>query len=119
MRYSFDECIRRLKAEVDSKLAASGIGSTGGSTNPLPKPANGKKDPETMTQDECKAWFTTNAIDNSIVNYLSSCDGLILKQLHEMKHSNPPFYDQSLSAIAGINMMMILKFNAALEKLFS
>ena len=64
MRYSFDECIRRLgKAEVDSKLAAaaaaSGIGSTGelvGSTNPLPpKPANGKTDLETwMTQDECK-----------------------------------------------------------------
>ena len=54
-----------------------------------------------------------------IVKYLNKCDGMILKQLFDIKSTNPQFYDKSLSKIDGINMMSILKFNAALEKLFN
>ncbi len=119
MKYSFDECIRRLKSEVDSKLGAGSTPNANSSNNNVPAKNDGKKDPETLTQEEITEWFNTNKIDQKIVAYLDVCDGMVLKQLFDMKHTNPQFYDQSLSKIEGINMMAILKFNAALEKLFS
>ena len=115
MKYSFEECMKRLKSEVESKL---GHGTTASATN-TNAVVKSKSSPEEMSHDEVKEWFSKNNIDSLIVNYLSTCDGLVLKQLHDMKQTNPQFYDQSLSKIDGINMMSILKFNAALEKLFA
>jgi hypothetical protein len=113
MKYSFEECIRRLKGEVESKLGQSTV------TEGKHAQVMSKISPENMTNDDVKTWFSNNNIDSLIVNYLSTCDGLVLKQLYDMKQINPQFYDQSFSKIENINMISILKFNAALEKLFA
>jgi hypothetical protein len=71
-----------------------------------------------MSPDQVNEWFAQNQIDQLIVSYLNVCDGAVMKQLFDMKHTSPQFYDQSLTKIEGINMVAILKFNAALDKLF-
>ena len=106
VKYSFDLCMNRLKGEIESKIKYKNAIN------------NLNKESLNMSEDEVKIWFKENEIDELIVKYLNKCDGMILKQLFDIKSTNPQFYDQSLSKIDGINMMSILKFNAALEKLF-
>jgi hypothetical protein len=106
VKCSFDLCMNRLKNEIDSKIKYKIFSKN------LNKPSLN------MGEDDVKIWFKENEIDELIIKYLNKCDGLILKQLYDIKQTNPQFYDQSLSNIDGINMISILKFNAALEKLF-
>ena len=121
MKYELEECFRRLNSEVGSIKAkmleggggAHGAGGAGGSV--LKQVAPGA---EKMTAEETSEWLKQNKVDQKIIAYLGPCDGEVLQQLVEMKHTNPQFYDQSLGKIENINMMAIANFNAKLEKLF-
>ena len=118
-KYEFEECIRRLKNEVDSKLNLNKPHVA--NTAPLmasPAPTS-HRNSENMSDSEVQEWFRQNNIDPLIIESLGSpCDGILLKQLWEMKHRDPQFYDQSLKSIPNLNPFSIFKYSAALERLF-
>ena len=125
-KYSFDECIKRLKNEVDSKrVAATVIVPSIYMTQPEVKSEQVLLDAvrpqiENMTQSQVQEWFETNKLDPLILTSLGGvCDGMVLKQIWEIKQRDPPFYDQSLKAIPNINFFSIVKYSAALERLFA
>ena len=118
-KYSFDECIKRLKHEVDSKIVTNNVISTS-MTQVEVKTTNVIPQAENMTESQVQEWFKTNQLDPLILkSFGGTCNGLVLKQIWEIKQRDPPFYDQSLKTIPNINIFSIVKYSAALEKLFS
>ena len=120
-KYSIEECFKRLKHEVESKLET-------------PKENNStqvkqiktedvilektKFKAEDMSEAECKSWFESNKLDPLILSSLGgSCSGQVLKQIWQMKQRDPQFYDQSLKS-ENINFFSMARYSAALEELF-
>ena len=47
-----------------------------------------------MSEDQVKEWFLVNNLNMDIFEYLSPCNGEILKQLFDMKCNAPEVYDK-------------------------
>lgn len=123
-KYELEECFRRLKHEVDSKLEKPIVANSIENNVQLKtsdvilEKTNQISKAESMNEVECKLWFESKKIDPQILLSLGgSCDGKILKQIWEMKQRDPQFYDQSLKSI-NLNFFSIAKYSAALEELF-
>ncbi len=71
---------------------------------------------ETMSETEVKDWFVKNNINLAILDHLSPCTGIVLKQIYEMKKAAPEFYYQSLREAKGINLSAISLFTHFLVK---
>jgi hypothetical protein len=129
LKYSYEECIKRLKHEVNSHLPKENqhieptVVNLHSTQTHLP--ASISKNPsvlssERLTEAQVGELFISNNIDNDIVSYLSPCEGLVLKQLYDMKKNDLPFYNQSIKSISdNINLKSILKFSTFLDKIFS
>jgi hypothetical protein len=123
-KYELEECFRRLKHEVDSKLEKPILANSIEknvelkTSDVILEKTNQISKAESMNEAECKLWFESKKIDPQILVSLGgSCDGKILKQIWEMKQRDPQFYDQSLKSI-NLNFFSIAKYSAALEELF-
>ena len=125
LKYSYEECIKRLKHEVNSHSPKQNqhkeaiVVKNNINLHSIP-PASLSKHPPSLTEAQVNELFLTNNIDQDIVSYLSPCEGLMLKQLYDMKKNDLPFYNQSLKSISeNINLKSILKFSTFLDKIFS
>ena len=47
-----------------------------------------------MSENQVKEWFLVNNLNMDIFEYLSPCNGEILKQLFDMKCNAPEVYDK-------------------------
>ena len=74
-----------------------------------------------MNDEQVKAWFDREKIDSSITEHVGTCNGQMLKQLWELKHTFPHFFTQPLKEKLKnkSNQDELIKiFSEALEKLF-
>lgn len=107
VKYDFEECCKRLRKEIESNHS-----------NEIDHVAIDDFKPEKMNYEQVNDWLSRNKIDSLLIDYLGKCDGHELKELFEIKQTDRQFYNQSLNYIPNLKLMSIVKFNAALEKLF-
>lgn len=130
-KYEYDECIRRLKSEIDTYMGS--INMQHADSDYQLTPVTGSAPPSsqvTMTttnhsrqevlgwsEDRVKQWFTENNIDHRLVKEFYPCTGEVLKQLYDMRNDAPEFYFQSLKTNK-TELKHVLEFTNLLKKLF-
>ena len=70
------------------------------------------------SETEVKEWFIKNSINLAILEYLSPCSGIVLKQIFDMKNNAPEFFYNSLKEVKGANISAISLFSHFLVLLF-
>ena len=133
MKYEFDECLRRLKNELENYVKDSTTTNSNVEQHlkvdvspqtarlvaaPNTIEETFKKNAEDWDDTTVSKWFTDNRINEEIQKSLQPCNGEILKQMYDMKCRAPEFYYQSLSKIGAHDLISITRFSASLDKLF-
>ena len=135
-KYDFDECIRRLKNEItsrsksrenkNSKETPVTLSRSVKQTVALQTAVNeATKVPENVdvkkwSENDVLKWLNDNEIDKNLISIIMPCNGIILKQLFELRHDAPEFFFQSLNCSKNFNdMKAVLKFTYCLNRLFS
>ena len=131
MKYEYEECIRRLKNELDSGLKKvkavvnhaqiSHVHPDLSTNLKVSSSLNHQKNDhltEEWTDVQVKNWFNENNLNLAIYNYLKPESGSILKQIYQMKSNATEFYYQLMSKIDLVKIHEILKFSSCLDKLF-
>ena len=131
MKYEYDECIRRLKNELDSGLKkVKAVDNHAQKSHVNPDFSANLKDSSSLnhqkndylieewTDIQVKNWFNENNLNLAIYNYLKPESGSILKQIYQMKSNATEFYYQLMSKIDLVKIHEVLKFSSCLDKLF-
>lgn len=95
-KYAYEECIRRLKNEIqseekrsqavqilDTKYTAQSVATNAHVNN---MHSNERKNVEKWSEEDVRNWMSTNGIDESVMETILPCDGLILKQFLNSTH---------------------------------
>jgi hypothetical protein len=135
MKYDFDECLKRLKNELDcacnllshkpilkeSKITNDKLVSFNNNNNNNNKAlvvSNKSSLIESWNEQNVIEWFKENNLNIKILEELKPCNGILLSQLYEMKTEAPEFFYQSLkSNQVNLNSLILFAFN--LKKLFN
>ena len=72
---------------------------------------------DNWSETEVKDWFVKNNINVAILDHLSPCSGIVLRQMFEMRKIAPEFFYQSLKEIKGINLSALTLFTHFLVKI--
>lgn len=107
-KYSFEECMKRLNRELKNLECCPEI---------IKLEENKEKPVEKWNEDEVKEWFRNNFLNESILNFFEPCNGIILKQIYEMRRDAPEFFYQSFRNL-NIDMNSILNFTHKLKNIF-
>jgi hypothetical protein len=138
-KYDFDECIRRLKNEINSRSKSRGNKNSKKTVVSLPPSKAAKQtvvsytavneeideqleneDVDKWSENDVLKWLNDNEIDRNLISIIMPCNGIILKQLFELRHDAPEFFFQSLNCAKNFNdMKAVLKFTYCLNHLFS
>ena len=122
-KYTFQECMERLKKEIDTVYNAK-KSTTTTPNEPQPPGKHDKHDnddkhhenekPTTTTnnnyqkvlnwsQTDVEKWLETKSINLTIVNNLKPCDGRILYQMYRILQSAPEFFYCAMKTDANSN----------------
>lgn len=136
-KYDFDECIKRLMNEVISKQRRSKeashpkmnkvaappktvqhtVVSCTAVNEARNEPENG--DVEKWGENEVLKWLNDNEIDKKLISIIMPCNGIILKQLFELRRDAPEFYFQTLNSNKNFkDLKTVLKFTNCLNNIF-
>ncbi len=125
MKYSLEESLQRLRNELNKflKHTVTIIKTAHENSSTHHDHQHVKEKPKTHQADnwseaEVKEWFIKNNVNLSILEHLSPCPGVVLKQIYDMKKSAPEFFYQSLKEIKGINLSAISFFTHFLLNLW-
>ena len=125
-KYPLDDCIRRLRKEIDSSISLFGninsnsmvtVNNTATATVQVQNHTG--KQIENWTDDQVKNWFVEKELNLNIFEKLKPCNGKIIKQLFEIKCIAPEFYFQSLKDIGNNDLRSITVFTYYLNSLFN
>ena len=72
---------------------------------------------ENWNEKQVKDWFNINELNGKILKLFEPCNGIILKQLYEMRRDAPEFFFQSFRNL-DIDMNSILNFTHKLKAIF-
>ena len=119
MKYEFDECLRRLKNELDNCVKVK----VSPEKEPLPPKNNNnvenlRRKADDWDEKTVSEWFIENGLNREIERTLKPCNGEILKQMYDMKCRAPEFYYQSLKEIKSVDLGSLTRFSAHLDKIF-
>ncbi|RNA44626.1 hypothetical protein BpHYR1_035220 [Brachionus plicatilis] len=111
-KYGFEDCMTRLEKEVnlvsniDKSISKNKIIS--------------EEKIEKWNETKVKEWFEKNGLDVKIFEKFSPFDGVILKQLYEIRRDAPEFYFQSfrMNDQEQIGLNSIMKFTHFLNFFF-
>ena len=71
-------------------------------------------------EDQVNEWFLANEIDQTLVRNLTPSNGIILKELYEMRRDAPEAFYQTLNSTKDIKFLpALLKFTHCLKNLFN
>jgi hypothetical protein len=135
MKYEFDECIRRLKLEIDSvkKSTVKIINpkqpatqehlhsqSSIPASNSNTKETISNQTPNELTwvQEDVEKWFAEKNLNLEILNDLKPCDGKLLRQLFIMSNAAPDFFYHALSSKKYLSLRDTAMFASELAILF-
>jgi hypothetical protein len=122
-KYSFEECINRLKDEVNSAIGSAiqtkkSINQTRSvNTNSVPNPEKIKNDIDKWTVSDVNNWIGSNEIDSLLKSILNGFDGKMLKHLHSIKKLAPEYFFSSISQNRSISLKSCVEFSMKLDEL--
>ena len=129
-RYSYDECIRRLRSELKTthKALTSAPSSSADLQLQSSGPVSSQPTRTTTTNPHASAilgwsesnvfeWFEKNALNRQIIKAIGKCNGVVLHQLYEMKNEAPQFFYQSLKTDQ-VDLDALMMFVFHLKQLF-
>jgi hypothetical protein len=131
-KYDFDECIRRLKSELDNVLKRTNTGDqvrVSDVSLELKKTAAACQQEQALqtvlpaanienwNDTKVEEWFVEKNLSPYILEKIRPCDGRILKQLLILKKEAPEFFYSSLVS-EKIDLNTLLVFSMNLENLF-
>lgn len=120
VKYDFDECMRRLKAEL--KVANAEQNQPAGGEN-LTDPRSDSEESdvvENWDEKSVKSWLKENKISIALAKRLMPCTGAELRQMYELKKSAPEFYYQILNSKKSLKSLKeIFHFSESLNNLFN
>jgi hypothetical protein len=124
MKYSLEESLQRLRNELNKFLKHTvSITKTeheNSSTHHHHQHVKEKLKThraDDWSEAEVKEWFIKNNVNLAILEHLSPCSGVVLRQMFEMRKIAPEFFYQSLKEIKGINLSALTLFTHFLVKL--
>lgn len=124
-KYEYDECVRRLKSEIDTYVNKADAIASNGSNGIVNTASSGttavvakQSSVENWSEEKVNKWFAENKIDTRIEKEFCPCTGIVLKQLYDMRNDAPEFYFQSLNTNKKIEIKNVLVFTHLLRKLF-
>lgn len=101
MKYEYQECIRRLKAELSNINVVSKDDDNKKPTEPTgTTPPNNNKKPEAYewTEKRVDEWMNEKRVHALIRRNVAPCDGRLLGQMYSMLNEAPEFFYKSISA---------------------
>jgi hypothetical protein len=121
MKYSFEECTKRLMNELSKAIPVTGDPSKAHSVDT--KMINTVVTTQQNTafawsENEVNVWFNDKNVDPGIVNALKPCNGELLHQLFLLQQEAPEFFYQSVSKNQQVGLRNVLLFACNLKKLF-
>lgn len=116
MKYDYDECLRRLKSEIDNYM---NIARSTGTGSAFVEDTGERKNARSWNEMQVQEWFEENNIDTRVVNQFVPCTGAVLKQLYDLRNDAPEFYFQSLNTKKEAELKNVLEFTELLKKLFN
>ncbi len=147
MKYDFEECMRRLKTEIDSIQKQSIKNKKSNKLNSkkpdTEKNLNSQPRPEILNQgqsniqikipsqtvhvtnqlkwthDDVEKWFVEKNLNLAILNDLRPCDGNLLRQLFIMSITAPEFFYHSISSKKELSLRDAAMFSCELAFLFN
>lgn len=104
--------------------SSAGSESTHNLINELIADDNGghdlKIDAAQWSDHDVDEWFTANGIDKRIVDELAPCNGVVLKELYEMRRDAPESFFQTFNSDKRVKFLpSLLKFTHCLKSLFN
>ncbi|RNA26411.1 hypothetical protein BpHYR1_028759 [Brachionus plicatilis] len=105
-KYTFDECMKRVWREIQNVK-----------TEPVLKLEEKGVPVEKWNEGQVKEWFQVNGLNESIRIFFEPCNGVILKQIYEMRRDAPEFFYQSFRGL-NLDMNSILNFTHKLKAIF-
>ena len=115
MKYSLEESLQRLRNELNKLLKQTTSINSSTHRHVTEKPKSHHVDD--WSETEVKEWFVKNNINISILEHLSPCSGVVLKQMFEMRKIAPEFFYHSLEKANRINLSALTLFTHFLVKL--
>lgn len=74
---------------------------------------------EQWSEYQVKEWFESNQIDQRLINDLTPCTGIVLKELYEMRRDAPEAFFQTLNSNKDVKFLpSVLKFCHCLKTIF-
>jgi hypothetical protein len=126
-KYDFDECIKRLKNEIDSIKSGKKTNAkneNGSAANTLKSQSNSNHNTKNdsildWSEERVKEWFLQNSLNCLIFEHFQPFSGKILKQLYDTKQVAPEYYFQPMKEIPNVEFRNIMSFGACLDDLFN
>jgi hypothetical protein len=127
-KYAFDECIRRLKAEI---IAVSGVKGSMTPAKPPPTPSSHierssplpvisiQNDYKKWTEADVKIWLDKNNACQDIKNFFKNFNGEMLFQTFLLKKEAPEYFYKAISQDYKVPFDEIIKFTLKLDSVFS
>ena len=120
-KYPFQECINRLKDEVNSTIGATqtkkSIYQTRTQNNIPNLEDNNKIDIEKWSVNDVNNWIGTNEFDSSIRSILNGFNGKMLKHLHSIQKSAPEYFFSSISQNKSVSLKSCVEFSMKFDEL--
>jgi hypothetical protein len=127
-KYDFEECIKRLKNEIDSiksgKTNAENENKMVLVTNNMGSQSNSNQNAKNdsildWSEARVKEWFIQNSLNCLIFEHFKPFNGNILKQLYDTKQAAPEYYFKPMKEIPNVEFRSIMSFGACLDDLFN
>ena len=126
-KYDFEECIKRLKNEIDSiksENKTNAENENGSAAKNLGCQSNSNQNTKNdsildWSEERVKEWFLQNSLNCLIFEHFKPFNGKILKQLYDTKQAALEFYLQPMKEIQNVEFKSIMSFGACLDDLFN
>ncbi|CAF0705631.1 unnamed protein product [Brachionus calyciflorus] len=119
LKYEYDECIRRVKSEINKLLNEKFPDEVPNKTSPvLTPPRPSLIDAENWSEEKVEDWLRKKEFNEIIRQNIVPSNGKILKQLLDMLINAPEFFYSSISSNNGTTTRDVAYFASELKVLF-
>ena len=116
LKYDFDECMKRLKNELDN-LHKNSLNSPSENLTINDKKSVQVSITEKSSEKDVEEWFRLENLSINIYNLLKPCNGEILKEYFLLKSNAPDYYYRTLEKTSDLRSALL--FSSKLNNIFA
>ena len=116
LKYDFDECMKRLKNELDN-LHKNSLNAPSENLTINDKKSVQVSITEKSSEKDVEEWFRLENLSINIYNLLKPCNGEILKEYFLLKSNAPDYYYRTLEKTTDLRSALL--FSSKLNNIFA